>query len=109
MHVGTAFKSRAWWAAVSGVTQSRARLKRLSSTSSSRPAAVACEHSESALMELLTFPGRQVLQAVPMSLVLLLPPPHLFPQAPAKLLQSCLTLGLLGSSVHGILQTRILE
>ena len=100
MHVGTAFKSRAWWAAVSGVTQSWARLKRLSSTSSSRPAA---------LMELLTFPGRQVLQAVPVSLVLLLPSPHLFPHVPAKLLQSCLTLGLLGSSVHGILQTRILE
>ena len=62
---------------------------------------------------LLIYPWRQVLQAVPVSLVLLLPSPHLFPQAPAKLLQSCPTLcdpidgSPPGSTIPGILQARL--
>ena len=63
----------AWWAAVSGVAQSRTRLKRLSSSSSSRIWSLVC-----------------------------------------SVMQLCLTLcslmecSLPGSSVHGILQARIL-
>ena len=44
----------AWWAAVYGIAQSRTRLKRLSSSSSSKQAS-SCLH-ESAGLELLQFP-----------------------------------------------------
>ena len=71
----------AWWAAVYGVTQSWTQLKQLSSSSSSRNDLVSNDENESE----------------------------------SEVAQSCPTLGdpvdgsPSGSSVHGILQARILE
>ena len=99
----------AWWAAAYGVTQSRTRLKRLGSNSSSSVAEPRLKLRQSGNLpsSLLTtpFPSPNSPQGPTASATCF----------PSKLLQSCPTLcdpmdyGPPGSSVHGILQARILE
>ena len=91
----------AWWAAISGVAQSRTRLKRLSSISTS-----------------IFIYSLFVIQLCPyvhvISIYPCLHPPIIYLSG-AKLLQSCLTLcdpmdcSPPGSSVRGLLQARTLE
>ena len=129
----------AWWVAVSGVTQSRTRLKRLSSSSSSSKGGwgrswvgakdEGCPNQPGVGVGRITlpshptiYPALSLLSCLPLGKLLNLSGPqfsHLenrieYARVHAKSLQPCLILcspmdcSLPGSSVHGILQARLL-